>query len=226
MRRISKLAGAIVGGFMAVVAVSGPAAADAGDLEIRLRAIGVLPTDESGPVLPTFANSSLRAGNSVVPELDFTYFFTDNIAAELILATTRHQIEGQGGLAALNNAASAWLLPPTLTLQYHFNPTGDFQPYVGAGINYTIFYGEDADGSLIGAVGATKVEADNSFGLAVQAGVDYRIADNLFLNLDVKYVRIDSDVTLTTANAGVQRTDLNINPVIVGIGVGYRFNLF
>ncbi|WP_416899450.1 MAG: OmpW/AlkL family protein [Minwuia sp.] len=161
-----------------------------------------------------------------MPELDFTYFFTDNIAAELILATTRHQIKGQGALGGINNAASAWLLPPTLTLQYHFNPGGDLQPYVGAGINYTIFYGEDADGALVGAVGATRVEAENSFGLAVQAGLDYRIADNVFLNLDVKYVRIDSDVTLTTANAGVQRTDLNINPVIVGVGLGYRFNLF
>lgn len=200
--------------------------AEAGDLQIRLRGIGVLPTAESNGIQPTLGNSRLRAGNAGVPELDFTYFFSDNIAAELILATARHQIEGRGGIGNLGNAASAWLLPPTLTLQYHFNPGGDFQPYVGAGLNYTIFYGEDADGALVNAVGATRVEADDSIGLAVQAGLDYKLADNLFLNLDVKYVRISSDVTLRTANIGVQRTTLDINPVIVGIGIGYRFNLF
>lgn len=203
-----------------------PAQAEAGDLGIRVRGIAVLPTAESNGIQPTLGNSQLRAGNAVVPELDFTYFFSDNIAAELILATSRHQIEGRGGIANLGNAASAWLLPPTLTLQYHFNPGGDFQPYLGAGLNYTMFYGEDADGALINAVGATKVEAEDSFGLAVQAGLDYRIAENLFLNLDVKYVRISTDVTLRTTNIGVQRTTLDINPVIVGVGIGYRFSLF
>lgn len=200
--------------------------AEAGDLGIRIRGIAVLPTAGSNGIQPTLGNSSLRANDAAVPELDFTYFFTDNVAAELILATARHQIEGRGGIGNLGNAASAWLLPPTLTLQYHFNPGGEFQPYVGAGLNYTYFYGEDADGALINAVGATKVEAEDSFGLALQAGMDFRIADNLFFNVDVKYVRISSDVTLRTANIGVQRTTLDINPVIVGVGIGYRFNLF
>ncbi|MDF1721982.1 MAG: OmpW family protein [Minwuia sp.] len=200
--------------------------AEAGDLGVRVRGIAVLPTADSNGIQPTLGTSSLRAGNAVVPELDFTYFFSDSIAAELILATSRHQIKGQGGIANLGNAASAWLLPPTLTLQYHFNPGGNFQPYVGAGLNYTMFYGEDADGSLINAVGATKVEADDSIGLAVQAGLDYRISENLFFNVDVKYVRISTDVTLRTANIGVQRTTLDINPVIVGVGIGYRFSLF
>ncbi len=200
--------------------------AEAGDLGIRVRGIAVLPTDGSNGIQPTLGNSSLRANDAAVPELDFTYFLTDHVAAELILATTRHQIEGRGGIGGLGNAASAWLLPPTLTLQYHFNPGSKLQPYVGAGINYTFFYGEDADGALVNAVGATKVEADDSFGLAVQAGLDYRIADNLFFNVDIKYVRISTDVTLRTANIGVQRTTLDINPVIIGVGLGYRFNLF
>jgi len=226
MRRMNALALAAVVLILGASILPNVASAGSGDLQIRLRGIGVLPTAESNGIQPTLGNSRLRAGNSVMPELDFTYFFTDNVAAELILATTRHQIEGRGGIANLGNAASAWLLPPTLTLQYHFNPGGDFQPYVGAGLNYTIFYGEDADGALVNAVGATRVEAESSIGLAVQAGLDYKLADNLFLNLDVKYVRISSDVTLRTANIGVQRTTLDINPVIVGFGIGYRFNLF
>lgn len=201
------------------------ASAGAGDLELRVRTIGVLPTGDSGGVQPAFPGGSLSAGNAVVPEIDLTWFVTDNIGLELIAATTRHQIKGQGALAGLDNAASAWLLPPTLTLQYHFNPEGRFRPYVGAGINWTLFYGEDADGSLVNAVGPTKVEATNSLGLAVQAGFDYEIAKNWFFNVDVKYIRLDTNVSLDTG-LGTQRTNLDINPVIVGIGLGYKFNLF
>ncbi|MEC9345139.1 MAG: OmpW family outer membrane protein [Pseudomonadota bacterium] len=201
------------------------AQAGAGDLQVRVRTIGVLPTGDSGPIQPTFPGASLSAGNAVVPEIDLTYFVTDNIGLELIAATTRHQIKGQGALAGLDNAASAWLLPPTLTLQYHFNPEGQFRPYVGAGINWTLFYGERADGSLVNAVGPTKVEATNSLGLAMQAGFDYEIAKNWVINADIKYIRLDTNVSLDTG-LGTQRTNLAINPVIIGIGLGYSFNLF
>jgi outer membrane protein len=214
----------------AVLAAGGLAAApeaqaEAGDLLVRARAIGVLPTAESGGIQPALGNSGLKAVNSATPEIDFTYFITDNIAAALILATTRHQIEGRGGIANLGNVADAWLLPPTLNIQYHFNPGGDFRPYVGAGVNLTLFYGEDADGALEAVVGQTDVDTTASVGWAVQAGMDYRLSENWFVNFDVKYVRIDTDVTLRTAGAGIQRTNLDINPVIVGLGLGYRFSL-
>lgn len=221
--RIAAAAAMFASGMMSGI---GNAWAEAGDLLVRFRGIGVVPTAESGGILPALANSRLQARPSYVPELDFTYFFTDNIAAELILATTRHQIEGRGGIGNLGNVADAWLLPPTLTLQYHFNPEGRFQPYVGAGINLTFFYGEDADGALEAVVGRTAVDATTSLGWALQAGLDYKIAENWYANFDVKYVHLDTNVTLNTAGAGVQRADLNINPLIIGIGIGYRFNLF
>ena len=214
---------------LAMLAVSAglpaaPAFAEAGDLLVRFRGIAVAPTGESGGVLPTFPGGSLEAKTSVTPEFDFTYFVTDTIAAELILATSRHQIEGQGALAGVGNAADVWLLPPTLTLQYHFNPNGEFRPYVGAGINYTVFYNESANRNLANAVGNVTVDATNSLGWAVQAGMDYDLGGNWVLNLDAKYIHLDTNVKLTTG-AGVQRTELDLNPLVIGLGVGYRFSL-
>jgi outer membrane protein len=201
-----------------------PALAEAGDLLVRFRGIAVTPTGESGGVQPAFPGGSLTARTSVTPEFDFTYFVTDNIAAELILATSRHQIKGQGALAGVGNAADVWLLPPTLTLQYHFNPGGEFRPYLGAGLNYTVFYNEAANSNLVRAVGATSVDATNSLGWALQAGMDYDLGGNWVLNLDVKYINLDTNVKLTTG-AGIQRTELNIDPLIIGLGLGYRFSL-
>lgn len=224
MRALIKSAAALAMLATTAILPATPAFAEAGDLLIRMRGIAVVPTGESGGVLPAFAGGSLKAKTAVVPELDFTYFATDNIGVELILATTRHQIEGQGSLAGVGNAADVWLLPPTLTLQYHFNPTGDFRPYVGAGLNYTIVYNEAANSNLVRNVGNTSVRATSSLGWALQAGMDYSLGGNWVLNMDVKYVNVDTNVKLNTA-AGVQRTELDLNPLVIGVGVGYRFSL-
>ncbi len=114
---------------------------------IRVRALGVLPAASGSTVnvlgLPALSspNSGLSIGNSIVPELDISYFFTRNIAAELILGVTKNSITGTGTLAGLN-IGSTWLLPPTLMLQYHFTDLGAFKPYVGLGVNYTVFYNQ------------------------------------------------------------------------------------
>ncbi len=113
-------------------------------------------------------------------------------------------------------------LPPTLTLQYHFAPDAKVRPYVGAGVNYTIFYDEDASGALEGAIGSTKVSADDSFGYAVQAGVDIDLGERFFLNLDAKYIDIDTTAKLRTG-ALVNRVNVSLDPVFAGIGIGMRF---
>jgi outer membrane protein len=107
---------------------------------IRLRALGVI-TNDSGYV-GGVAGSDLSYSDTVIPEFDVTYFFTKNIAAELILGTTFANVSGEGSIESLGKVGKTWLLPPTVTLQYHFTDFGNFQPYVGAGINYTIFYNE------------------------------------------------------------------------------------
>lgn len=205
-----------------VAALTAPAFAAQGDWLVRARAIYVAPQDDAGPVLPTFPTGSVSVDDAIVPELDFTYFLTDNIGAELILATSPHDISGEGALVGLGEIADTMALPPTLTLQYHFLPDAKFRPYVGAGINWTIFYSEDATDSLVTAIGATDVSLDDSFGWAVQAGADIDITERVFLNIDVKYVDIDTTATLTTG-ALVNTVDVDIDPIIVGVGLGMRF---
>ena len=199
-----------------------PAHAEAGDVLVRLRGIMVSPTEEAGGVQPTFPTGSVAVDDAIVPELDFTYMLTNNIGAELILATSPHDIEGRGALAGVGKLANTMALPPTLTLQYHLAPAAKVRPYVGAGVNYTIFYDEDASGALDAAIGSTKVSADDSFGYALQAGVDVDLTDRLFLNLDVKYIDIDTTATLRTG-ALVNKVDVSLDPVVAGIGLGMRF---
>lgn len=147
-----------------------------GDWMIRARAIGVLP-DESSSITPIGGKADFD--NNVVPELDFTYFFTKNIAAELILATSHHNATAEGTTVGDVDVGSAWVLPPTLTLQYHFTELPYAKPYVGAGINYTMYYDEEPGSQ-------TSLKMKDDFGYALQAGVDVPIDDNWGWNLDVK----------------------------------------
>ena len=200
-----------------------PAFAEAGDWLVRLRGIYVAPQDDSGPILPGVPTGSVSVDDAIVPELDFTYFFTNNIAAELILATSPHDINGAGAISALGEIADTMALPPTLTLQYHFAPDRRVRPYVGAGINWTVFYSEDSSASLDGALGGpTSVSLDDSFGWAIQAGVDFDITDRVFMNLDIKYIDIDTTATLNTGGV-INSVDVDIDPIVAGIGFGMRF---
>ncbi|MER9745363.1 OmpW family protein [Mesorhizobium sp. M0187] len=181
--------------------------------QVRLRALGVI-TEDSGYVNAE-PGSGLSYSNTVTPELDISYYFTDNIATELILGTTYANIEGQGAIGALGNVGKVWLLPPTLTLQYHFTKFGAFKPYVGAGVNYTIFYNQHA-----GSADALKV--DNTFGTALQVGFDYMVDQHWGVNFDVKklFLKPDFDVTVDGAK---QTGKAELDPWLIGAGVTYRF---
>ena len=208
----------------AMLAGSAPALADAGDLLVRGRFLVVAPQDSSGDVLPAFPGEGVNVGKAYTPELDFTYMLTNNLGLELILATTKHSAYGDSGtLKSVDKLLDTWVLPPTLTLQYHFMPQGSIRPYVGAGVNYTIFYNTRASGSLEAAVGDTDVSMSNSFGWALQAGADIPLNDKLFLNFDVKYIDMSSRARLTTAAIGRQSVRVDINPVVVGFGIGTKF---
>ena len=158
---------------------------------------------------------------SVVPEFDISYFFTDNIAAELILGVTPHDVMAVDTAVGDLDLGDVTLLPPTLTLQYHFNPEGQVRPYLGAGVNYTIFFNDDLPSGTI----LDGIDYDPSFGLALQAGVDYAINERWFLNFDVKKVWINTDVTVdfTTALGATVDADVDINPWVIGVGAGYKF---
>ena len=153
--------------------------------------------------------SGLDVKDQWTGELDFTYFFTKNLAAELILGWAKHEVTLNG-----NSLGKVGVLPPTLTFQYHFTDLGAFKPYVGVGGNYTYFYeNELANGTLY--------IKDNSWGGALQAGVDYMLDKNWSLNLDVKYVWMDTEVRVKAT--GAELGTLDINPWLLGIGARYRF---
>ena len=170
--------------------------------QARFRLISVSPSPGDD-----IDGANIDISSTFVPELDFTYFFTKNIAAELILATTKHDIDLDG-----TDLGHVWLLPPTLNVQYHFY-AGDFKPYIGAGINYTIFYGVDA-GDL------DDLDYDSAVGFSFQAGLDYNLNDKWFLNLDLKKILLKTDVA---ANGSSDTAEVEINPLVVGVGVGMRF---
>ena len=184
----------------------------AGHFQVRLRGLAVLP-DASATVKVGGANigGATHVTKSFVPEIDGTYFVTDHIGIELIAATTKHAVHN----SVAGPVASVWLLPPTLTAQYHFSPEGAIRPYVGAGVNYTIFYSAQGNGIV------TKPSFQNNFGWAVQAGVDVPVGDGpYFLNLDVKKLFLSTHLK---ANGGLVRASADLDPWIVGAGVGIRF---
>ncbi len=195
----------------------------AGDVLVRVRAILVAPNERSGSILPAFPGERVRINDSVMPEVDVTYMATDQIGFELIAATTKHHADGRTGTTgSIGRLASTWVLPPTLTAQYHLNPTGAVRPYVGAGLNYTIFWNEKASRALSAAVGSTNADMKDSFGWAAQAGIDIDLTPKMFLNLDVKYIDIDTTARLRTTAAGTQHVAITLDPLVFGVGLGLR----
>jgi outer membrane protein len=194
----------IVLGTMMALTLSAPAFAAedfrAGDFMLRARAVGVAP-DENGTVSN---GAKTNIDNHVVPELDLTYFINPNVAVELIAAVSPHNVTTNTGV----DAGDVWLLPPTLTLQYHFTQFDGVKPYVGAGVNYTHFF--NADGGAL-----TNVDYDDSFGAALQAGVDVPIGDNLYFNADVKKIFISTDATFRPSGL---TADVDIDPWFIGMG--------
>lgn len=190
----------LVAAMLVALPLALPATADAQNWMTRIRAIGVYP-DASSSI------SGLDVDSQWAPELDFTYFFSKNLAAELILATSRHTVTLNG-----SDIGKASVLPPTITLQYHFTDLGKAKPYIGGGFNATYFYN-------VGLSSPLDLADSWSWGGALQAGLDYEIQKNVYLNADVKYLWISNDVTA----AGVTIGDLKINPWVFGIGMGWRF---
>jgi outer membrane protein len=195
--------------------------------QIRVRALGVVTRDSGSVNLggAPVAGSNLTTSDAAVPELDITYYFTRNIAAEIILGVTKHDITGSGSIASVP-VGSAWLLPPTLTLQYHFTDFGAFKPYIGAGVNYTIFFSEKAGNTATatpsGVLTVTNSDLKNAFAPVVQIGFDYMIDKHWGLNVDVKKLWLRPDWS-GTINATAATGKVNLDPWLIGGGVTYKF---
>ena len=181
--------------------VAGSVAAQESPWLVRARAVNLNMANKDSTGL------ALTVNDKTIGEVDVSYFFNKNVAAELILSLPQKQAV-HAGTSAIGSFKH---LPPTLTLQYHFTDFNGFKPYVGAGVNYTKITGDKLD---------SPYSLDSkSYGAAFQAGVDVPLTKQVSLNFDVKKVYIQTDVYSSGAKAGT----LKLDPVLVGVGVGYRF---
>lgn len=207
---------AVLAGLGAALSVGAAAQAQdmaktgAGTWTVAVRATGVIP-DASGDI-KTSAGASTGLNVDVEadykPTLGITYFLTDKVAAEVILGTTQHEIRAKGGATDVE-VHKTWVLPPVVSLQYHFAPDAKFRPYVGAGVNYMLFYsGKDKNGF--------KVKVDNGFGYALQAGADIPVAEKYTINIDVKKVFFETDAKI---NDGALKSSVTLDPLVASVGV-------
>ncbi len=202
--------------------------------KIRFRGIGIIPDDSSNNITAngtTGLDAGVEVNEAFVPEFDITYMITPHWGVEAIAGIAKHDvsIEGNDGVLlsglGINDGFEifdTWVLPPTVTLQYHFMPQSNIRPYVGVGINYTATLFDDATEQLEAILGPVDVSTSNSWGYALQAGLDYDINDSWFFNVDVKYIDINTTAKLGFTGGNLE-VDLDINPFVVGAGVGYRF---
>lgn len=179
-------------------------AQDAGDWIWRVGVHNARPKSDNHSVVNADAGASLT--------FNATYLLTPNWGLELLAALPfEHDINLNGG----GKVAETKHLPPTLSLQYHFNPNGAWRPYAGAGLNYTLFFDEKTSGAL----NAAELELDPSWGLAVQLGLDVQLGSDWFANADVRWMDIDSDAKLN----GVSLGTVEIDPYAFGLSIGRRF---
>ena len=194
---------------LAVALVAPGLHAQEGPWMVRLRAVSLNPANKSDAVTGIPADA-IHVSSKVIPEIDFSYFFSPNLAAELVLTVPQeHDVTLAG-----TKIGTFKQLPPTLLGQWHFLPGQTVNPYVGLGLNLTLI----SDVKL--ANGALDLDK-TSVGLAAQAGVDFQVAKNCFINVDVKYVQIHSDVKVAATGAKV--TSVKVDPMLYGVGIGYRF---
>lgn len=173
---------------------------------VRGAVTNVDPTSSPGSIFNNTAKVNIDDAFGVTGTI--SYFFTPNIAADLLVGLPpKHDI-----IVAGNKAATTKHLPPILSLQYHFSPDSKISPYVGAGLNYTYFLDEKLkDGS--------KLKLSSSVGLAAQVGVDVRVNPQWTVGADIRYADIDTDVKINNVNVG----NVDVNPTIYSLNVGYRF---
>lgn len=202
------LASAIAASLLGLTALE-TQAVEKGDWLMRVGVTNVSPNDgSSGGGLP---DDAIGVGDNTQPSISFTYMYTKNLGVEILAALPfQHDITLDG----VGKVGDTKQLPPTVSLEYHFSPDSNIRPYVGAGINYTTFFSESTTGALAG----TDLSLDDSFGLALNAGIDVDINKKWFFNASVRYINIE-----TTATTVVGDIDVEVNPYVYTIGVGTTF---
>ena len=193
---------------------------EAGDILVRVGAANVTPESKSDAI-DQVSTAAVSANSNTQLGFSATYMLENNIGIELLAVTPfTHKIEGDGAIDGTDIGEISHL-PPTLSAQYYLlDANSSFQPYAGIGLNYTIFFDEDADSGLAGLY--DDLDLDDSFGLAAQLGFDLAIGDDLFLNASVMYADINTKATLT-GPAGELTVDYELDPIVYRLNVGFKF---
>ena len=194
-----------------------PAAAyQAGDMVVRAGLAGVLPTGDG-----TTPAGKVEADDGYSLGINFTYMYTDNIGVSVLGAWPfSHDIEGKSGIIDGAKLAEIKHLPPTVTLQYHVDTGSNWNPYVGAGINYTYFFDEDETAVMAG----DSLSLDNSWGLALEAGVDMEMQNNVTVGAAVWWIDIDTDAKISGGNLGIDgKYNVEIDPWVFMLSIGKKF---
>lgn len=187
----------------ATVFASSPASAEPGDWLFRVGGHTIAPKSNN--------NAIVDVQNATMVTFNATYFLSDRWAVELLAALPyTHEID----LVAGSRVAETKHLPPTLSAQYHFLPEASVRPYIGLGVNYTIFFEESTTGALAGS----RLSLDDSIGLAGQIGLDIDLTERWFVNIDVRYIDIDTKAKLNGSSLGT----VNIDPWLYGLNLGFR----
>ena len=206
-RKTLPLLGLAIAGVLAAPAAL---AQSAGDWTVAVGAHQVNPDSDNGTLAA--GTLPLDIGSSTRPTIAFEYFVRDNLGLEVLAALPfQHDISIDG----LGRVGSTRHLPPTVSLQYHFNSEGKVSPLLGVGLNYTTFFSEETRGPLAGS----KLELDDSFGLALHAGLDFKVGEKGAIRVDVRWMDIDSDVKLDGAALGTAEID----PLVYGAAYVLRF---
>jgi outer membrane protein len=185
----------------------------AGDLLVHLRAIGVLPQNFSSSV--SVIGGHVDATDQAAPEVDLSYFINNHFSVEAIAATTRHEVSATGTAIGNVDVGSVWVLPPTVTVQYHFDSIGRFQPYAGLGLTVVFFYDSHAAGPTV-----TKAGYSTGVGPALDAGFDYTLGNRWYANFDIKQLFVSTEARI---NNGAIVAHTSLSPTVIGAGIGYLF---
>ena len=224
--RASRLVAAVA---LGTTLVSGSALAyEKGDIILRAGAAMVDPQDSSS-MLRLDGTALTDTGVSVDDDtqlgLTLTYMVLENVGVSLLGATPfSHTVTAEGAPVDGIKTAEVKHLPPTVTVNYFpMSPDSAFQPYVGLGFNYTVFFSEELEPEFVDALGQGSIDLKNSFGLALHAGMDVMITDNIVLNAAIWSIELDTEATIQLDSGNTIKSDVEIDPLVYMVGVGYKF---